>query len=80
VSSIKQKHNTICGGHHYAQANTNNVSKTRALLQTTGGKDESNIVSMRTSQHGTQNVKTFDRRKYWTSHIHVLICTKVHPR
>ena len=24
----KQKHNTICVGHHYAQANTNNVSKT----------------------------------------------------
>ena len=24
----KQKHNTICVGHHYAQANTNNVNKT----------------------------------------------------
>jgi hypothetical protein len=23
-----KKHNTICGGHHYAQANTNNVNKT----------------------------------------------------
>ena len=23
----KQKHNTICAGHHYAQANTNNGSK-----------------------------------------------------
>ena len=35
----RQKHNTICVGHHYAQTNTNNVNKTRALLQTTGGKD-----------------------------------------
>jgi hypothetical protein len=24
----KQKHNTICVGHHYSQANTNNVNKT----------------------------------------------------
>ena len=24
----KQKHNTICVGHHYAQANTNNENKT----------------------------------------------------
>ena len=40
----KQKTNTMCFGHHYLQTNTNNVSKTRALLQTTGGKDETNIV------------------------------------
>ena len=33
----KQKHNTICVGHHFAQTNTNNVNKT---LQTTGGKDD----------------------------------------
>ena len=42
----KQKHNTICVGHHYMQTNTNNVNKTWALLQTTGGKDEPNIVFM----------------------------------
>ena len=24
----KQKHNTICVGHHYTQANTNKVNKT----------------------------------------------------
>jgi hypothetical protein len=30
--------------HHYAQTCTNNVNKTCALLQTTGGKDEPNIV------------------------------------
>ena len=35
----KPKHNTICIGHHYARKNTNNVNKTLALLQTTGGKD-----------------------------------------
>jgi hypothetical protein len=29
----KQKHNTICVGQHYTQANTNNVNKIRALLQ-----------------------------------------------
>jgi len=31
------------------EANTNNVNKTCALLQTTGGKDEPNIVCMRKS-------------------------------
>jgi len=30
---------------HTKQTNTNNVNKTRATLQTTGGKDEPNIVS-----------------------------------
>jgi hypothetical protein len=29
---------------HYTQTCTNNVNKTCALLQTTGGKDEPNIV------------------------------------
>ena len=36
----------ICVGHHYTQTNTNNVNKTRALPQTTRGKDNPNIVSM----------------------------------
>ena len=39
----EEKHNTIYVGHHYTQTNTNNVNKTWALLQTTGGKDELNI-------------------------------------
>jgi hypothetical protein len=30
-----QQPNRICVGHHYPQANTNNVNKTGALLQTT---------------------------------------------
>jgi len=33
-----------CVGHHYAQANTNNVRKIGILLQSTGEKDEPNIV------------------------------------
>ena len=33
-----QKHNTIYVGHHSMQTNSNNVDKTQALLQTTGGK------------------------------------------
>jgi hypothetical protein len=40
----KQKHNTICVVHHYMHTDTHNVNKTWALLQTTGGKDEPNIV------------------------------------
>ena len=35
----KLKHNTICVGHYYTQSRTNNANVTRALLQTTGGKD-----------------------------------------
>ena len=42
-----------------------NVNKTRVHLQTTGDKDEPNIVfmrkSQRTSQHRTQNVKTHSK-------------------
>ena len=41
----KHKHNLICVGHHYVQTNINNLNKTWALLQTTGGKDEPTIVS-----------------------------------
>ena len=52
----------MCVRHHYPQANTNNVNKTWALLQTTGGNDEPTIVCMRKSQLGTQNVKTHNRR------------------
>jgi hypothetical protein len=35
--------------HHYMQTNTNNVNKIWAHLQTTGGRDEPNIVFMRKS-------------------------------
>ena len=40
----KTQHNTIYVGHHYAQINTTNVNKTCALLLTTGGNNEPNIV------------------------------------
>ena len=56
----KKTQNTVCVGHHYMQTNTNNINKTSALLQITGGK----VVrrkSQWTSQHGTQNIKTHNR-------------------
>jgi len=34
----KKTHNTISVGHHYVQANTNNVNKTWTFLQTTASK------------------------------------------
>ena len=45
----EKKKKTICAGHHYRQTNTNHVNKTWTLLQTTGGKDEPNIVLMQKS-------------------------------
>jgi hypothetical protein len=62
----KQKQNTICVRHQYTETNTNNANKTRTLLQTTRCKDEPNIIymrkSVRTPQHGTQNVKTHNMK------------------
>ena len=61
----KQRNHTIWVELHYTQINTNNLNMTRALPQTTRGKDEPNISfmqkSQRTSQHGTQNMKTHNR-------------------
>ena len=37
----KQKHNTICVGHHFTQTDINNVNKTQTLTKTTGGKNSS---------------------------------------
>ena len=42
----KQKHNAICVENHYAQKYTNKVNKTWAILLTTRGKDEPNILYM----------------------------------
>ena len=55
-TQYEEKHNTICIGHRYAQANTSNVNKTRALLQTTGSKDKPNIVFI-------SFFKNFERKK-----------------
>ena len=52
----QQKHNTICIGHHYAQANTNNVNKTWALPQTTEGIDEQNIF-LYENHNGHHNIE-----------------------
>ena len=61
----KQKLNTTCVGHHYTQTNTNNINKTYALLHTTRGKYEPNVVStqklQRKPQHRPQNVKRHNR-------------------
>jgi glucose-6-phosphate-specific signal transduction histidine kinase len=43
----KQNKNTLYVEHRLAQANTNNVTKHVALLQTTGVKDEPNFLSLR---------------------------------
>ena len=65
-----EKQNTICVWHHYTQTNTNtnNINKTRALLQTTGGKDKPNIVfmqkSQRTSQQETKKIILFSPLTY----------------
>jgi hypothetical protein len=42
----KQNKHTTQYGDHYAQASTNNVNKTWALLQTTGSKDEPKYTLM----------------------------------
>ena len=47
AEKTNQKHNTTYDGQHYMQTNKNNVNKTCALLQTTGGKDVPNIVLIR---------------------------------
>jgi hypothetical protein len=52
----KQKHNTICVGYHYAHTHTNNVNKTWAILRTTGGKDESNII-FKQNRNGHHNIE-----------------------
>ncbi len=48
-TQYEEKYNTIYVGHDNTQTNTNKVNKKRALLQTTEGKDEPNIVFMRKS-------------------------------
>ena len=64
---FEEKHNTICVGHHYIQTNTNNINKTWAPIQTTGGKDEPNnlfyFVEI-VADIKTRNVNTFDRAKW----------------
>ena len=53
----KEKNTSICVGHHYTQTHTNNVNKTCTLLQTTGCKDEPNIVFICENRNGNHNTK-----------------------
>ena len=48
----KQKHHTICVGHHYAQANTNNANVTKNETKT------SRTSLLCGNRKGTQNVDT----------------------
>ena len=50
-------------GHHNTQINTNNTNKTGALLQTTGDKDEPNIVFMRKSKRTSLHVYIWRTRE-----------------
>ena len=46
-TKTQHRKKSICGGHHYAQTNINNLNKTRAFLQkTTADKDKPNIFFM----------------------------------
>ena len=67
-----KKHNTICAGHHYAQANTNNVNMTRTLLQTWdkyGPNTVFMLKSQRATQYGTQNTSTHNRKTQKTQNM-----------
>ena len=63
------------------QTNTNNVNKTRALIQITGDKDEPNIVCIRKSyltlQHETKNVKSHNRTTQTTKKMSNTDPTKI---
>ena len=57
----KQKHTTLCAGHHYTQTNINDVNKTWVFLQTTGGKDEPKKV-LCGNGNGHYNTKNSERK------------------
>ena len=53
----------MCVGHHYPQANTQiTLIRHEPSYKKLEVKNESTMVFMRKSQHGTQNVKTHNRR------------------
>ena len=61
----EKKTHAICVGHHFAQTNTQDiihVNNTRALIITTGGKDELNNGYVRTLKLETQNGLYADAR------------------
>jgi hypothetical protein len=60
----KQKHNTICVGHHYMQTNTNNVNKTWALLLKVNTKRTSFLCWNRNVHHNTFNTKKILKKEH----------------
>jgi hypothetical protein len=52
----------MCVGHHYARLNTNNVNKTLALLQTTGGKTNQTSFSCG-NPNGYHNSELIDTKE-----------------
>jgi hypothetical protein len=57
------------------QTHTNNVNKTRTILQTTGGKDEPNTVFMR-NRNGLISTVKIGQCFIPTRHIWISKCTK----
>ena len=53
----KQNKNTICGGHHYAQANTKNANKIRTLLQTTASETNRTSLFLNGNRNGQHSTK-----------------------
>jgi hypothetical protein len=53
----KQNKNAVYVEHRLAQANTNNVNKHVALLQTTGVKDEPNFFFFGRNRNGYRNTE-----------------------
>ena len=49
----KQKHNTICVAHHYAQTCTNNVNMTCVLLLTTEHRFYADITTRNSERNNT---------------------------
>jgi hypothetical protein len=82
----KQKiHNAICDGHHYTHINTNNVNRTWAFIQSTGGKDEPNTVYI-TNQAHAHNVAMYRKHglqcwsdvQFGSSDVVVILISECH--
>jgi hypothetical protein len=65
----KQKHNTICIGHHYAQTNTNNVNKTWALLTSHALSNHFQMLEAKKSETIIPSVMS---NVYWLSEKYIV--------
>jgi len=52
LRTTKQKHNTICVGHHYMQANTHNVYKTTKELNMIANSAKVTFVNRKLKHYG----------------------------